>query len=403
MVITGVGIITPMGLGWKANAAGFRAGSCAMKPVSLFDVSNQKAKVAGEIRLPDNLPATRLNPRQIKRIDRAGAMLFNATGEALEKSGWELNKIKEPLPVCLGTSAGSMQLGEDYYRAAVEGKSRRGQAERVNAYQTQRQALNLCEGFGISGPVTIISNACSSGANAIGHAFKLVSMGYANRVLAGGYDALCKLVFAGFDSLNALSVTSPRPFAVDRDGLALGEGASLFCIERYDDAIRRGAIIYAEIAGYGAATDQHHLTQPHPRGDAALMSMKKASVMAGLNPDQVGYVNSHGTGTPLNDSAEGCAINRWAGSSVESLAVSSTKGGIGHLLGGAGAVESAICLMAMEGGWVPPSAAIDRLDPVCKFDLVQQPRDLSEIATSLTNSFGFGGANATLIFKRGWK
>lgn len=400
VVVTGVGIITPMGLGWENNAAGFRAGNSVIKPVSLFDVSTQKAKVAGEIRLPENLPAPRLNPRQKHRIDRASAMLIHAAAEALEASGWQLNKIEEPLPVCLGTSAGAMQIGEEYYRAAVEGKSRRRQAERVTAYQTQRQALNLCDGFGIRGPVTIISNACSSGANAIGHAFKLVATGCARRALAGGYDALCKMVFAGFDSLQALSTTLPRPFAVDRDGLALGEGASLFCIERFDDAIRRGGNIYAEIAGYGAATDQHHLTQPHPDGDAALLSMNRACAEAGLNSDQVGYINSHGTGTPLNDSAEACAISRWAGKSVENLAVSSTKGGIGHLLGGAGAVESAICLMAMEGSWIPPNAAVDRLDPICKFNLVQEPRDLPGIATSLTNSFGFGGANATLIFNR---
>ena len=403
VVITGVGIVTPMGIGWKSNAAGFRAGNCVLKPVSLFDVSKQKAKVAGEIDLPANPPGTRLNARQMNRIDRAGSMLLHAASEAIQKSGWEINSGNSSLPVCLGTSAGSMELGEDYYRAAVQCKSRRGQAERVDSYQTQRQALNLCDAFGISGPVTIISNACSSGANAIGHAFKLVSMGHARRALAGGYDALCKMVFAGFDSLNALSATSPRPFAVDRDGLALGEGASLFCIERCDDAVRRGADIYAEIAGYGVATDQYHLTQPHPKGDSAFMSMNKACVMAGLNPDQVGYINSHGTGTPLNDSAEGHAINRWAGSAVEDLAVSSTKGGIGHLLGGAGAVESAICLMAMNGGWIPPNVQIDTLDPVCNFDLVQEPRDLSEIAVSLSNSFGFGGANATLIFRRRWQ
>ena len=398
VVVSGVGIITPMGSGWTSNACGFRAGKCAIGPVTLFDVTRQKAKIAGEVQLPNSLPSTRLSYRQEKRIDRAGAMLLAAASEALTTSGWETDKMEEPVPVCLGTSAGSMRLGEEYYRAAIQGMTRRHQAERISGYQAHRQALNLCEGFGVNGPVTIISNACSSGANAIGHAFRLVQMGHARHAIAGGYDALCKMVFAGFDSLNALSSTFPRPFAVDRDGLAIGEGAALFCIERLDDAVARDAKIYAEIGGYGAATDLHHLTQPHPEGKAAVTSMSRACADARINPDQVGYINSHGTGTPLNDSAEGNAINKWAGASAEFLPVSSTKGGVGHLLGGAGAVEAAICLMAMAGGWIPPGISVEKVDPVCQFDLVQLPRDMPGLAVSLTNSFGFGGANATLIF-----
>ncbi|MEI7927847.1 MAG: beta-ketoacyl-[acyl-carrier-protein] synthase family protein, partial [Verrucomicrobiales bacterium] len=246
----------------------------------------------------------------------------------------------------------------------------------------------------------IISNACASGANAIGHAFHLVRSGKAERVLAGGYDALCQLVFAGFDTLQALSPSGiPRPFDAARDGLALGEGAGFVVVESLAAAKARGARVIAEVLAYGAATDIHHLTQPHPEGDAALKTMTAACEMAGLDSGEIDYINSHGTGTPLNDIAEGQAIQRWAGRDVSKIKVSSTKSAIGHLLGGAGSVESVICLMALEGQWLPANLNVRELDPVCTFDLLRAPRD-TKVRTVLTNSFGFGGANATLIFQK---
>ena len=388
-----------MGQGWQANAEGFRDGETALREVSLFDVSQQRVQRAGELTLPAQFPKTALSARQLSRVDRAAAMLIHASDEALSNSGWEGAEHAESMPICLGTSAGAMELGQDYYRSAVASPERRGQASRIDGYQTQRQALKLCDAFRLGGPITIISNACSSGANAIGHAFDLIAKGRAERAFAGGYDALCQLVFAGFDSLQALSTTTPRPFAADRDGLALGEGAAMFCLEPLDEARRRGATIYAEISGYGTATDRHHLTQPHPEGDAALRSMNKACAMAGCAPEAVGYINSHGTGTPLNDSAEARAISRWAGAAAAEIAVSSTKGAIGHLLGGAGAVEAAICLMALEGKFLPPNVSIESRDPACEFDLILEPQEAPKLRTALTNSFGFGGANATLIFQ----
>ena len=399
VVISGAGIITPLGYGWAKNSSGFRAGRNALSPVTLFDVSRQKAKIAGQVNLPESLPENRLTLRQKKRIDRAGAMLLLAGSEAFHASGWNFAEMDRLIPICLGTSAGSMELGENYYRVAIEGKTRRQQAERITGYQTHRQGMHLCEAFGINGSLTIISNACSSGANAIGHAFRLIQRGHVRRAVAGGYDALCKMVFAGFDSLSALSITSARPFADDRDGLSLGEGAAIFCLERMDDALERGAHIYAEVGGYGAATDRHHLTQPHPEGVSAYSTMNHSCREACVNPADVAYLNSHGTGTPLNDSAEGRAICHWAGNAAQKLPVSSTKGNIGHLLGGAGAVESAICLMAMEGKWIPPGISVANPDPVCVFDLIQSPREVPSLPVTLTNSFGFGGSNASLVFK----
>jgi len=293
-----------------------------------------------------------------------------------------------------------MSLGEDYYRQAIQTPdAQRHQAIRVTRYLAHQQALDLENALGFSGPITIIANACASGSNAIGHAWELVRSGRAERVLTGGYDALSQLVFAGFDSLQALSTTTCRPFDAQRDGLALGEGAAVLAIESLDYAHRRGAEILGEIIGYGAATDGHHLTQPHPQGNAAWQSMQEACARAAIAPEAVGYVNAHGTGTPLNDAAEAAAINRWAGARVATLPVSSTKGSVGHLLGAAGAVEAVVCLMVLREGWLPPEPFVETPDPACAFPLVHEPRE-ARVDIALSNSFGFGGANATLLLRR---
>jgi 3-oxoacyl-[acyl-carrier-protein] synthase II len=401
VVISGAGIITSMGTGWRANADGFRAGRVALREITLFDASRQRVQRAGEVIFDRPLPETKLTKRQLKRLDRASRLLLHAGCEAMRQCGWEDAELcSEPVPLCLGTSAGAMAVGENYLKRKTDqpGKTR-GLAEQVILYQPHTQAQFLMDALGFTGPITIIANACASGANAIGHAFQLVKTGRARRAIAGGYDALAEMVFAGFDSLQALSTTTPRPFDANRDGLALGEGAGVVTLERLEDAVKRKADIIAEIVGYGAATDLHHLTQPHPQGDAALLSMSRACEEAGVKQSQVRYINSHGTGTPLNDAAEGMAIQRWAGDDVAKVMVSSTKGSIGHLLGGAGAVEAIICLHAMREGFVPPNVPVGTPDPVCTFDLVRKPRD-ADLDCALTNSFGFGGANATLVMRR---
>ncbi|MCF6313516.1 MAG: beta-ketoacyl-[acyl-carrier-protein] synthase family protein [Verrucomicrobiales bacterium] len=401
VVITGAGIITSMGQGWRDNAEGFRQGRQAFGDVTLFDTSRQRVHQAGEVSLPEALPDNLLPERQLLRLDRASNLLLHATAEALRQAGWSEQDLAEEIPIVLGTSAGAMFCGEEFCRRSISGPNRRrGQASRIHQYQAQHQALLLENAFAIRGPVNIISNACASGANAIGHAFRLLKYGHCQKAVAGGYDALSQLVFAGFDSLQALTQTlPPRPFDLNRDGLALGEGAGVLMLETLQSAQRRGAEILAELSGYGASTDIHHLAQPHPQGDAALTSMTEACEEAKLNPEHIHYINSHGTGTPKNDVAEGMAIARWAGSKVGQIKVSSTKACIGHLLGGAGAVETVISLMALREQWLPPTTTIENLDPVCTFDLVRQPRE-AQVNAVLTNSFGFGGANATLILKQ---
>lgn len=399
VVITGAGIVTALGVGWQKNADGFRVGRTAFREVTLFNVSRQRAKIAAEVALPATLPKTRLTRRQTSRLDRAAKLLLLAAHEAWEQAAWEPS---ESVPMSLGTTSGGMSLGEGYYRQAIQyPHSFRRQATRVCHYQAQRQGMDLGDAFGFSGPLTIIANACATGANVIGHAWSLLRSGQFEHVLTGGYDELSQLVFSGFDSLQALSPTVCRPFDAQRDGLALGEGAAVLTLETLARAEKRGTKILGEIVGYGAATDVHHLTQPHPQGDAALTSMRAACTAANLSPEQIGYINAHGTGTPLNDSAEAEAINRWAGERAATLPVSSTKSNIGHLLGAAGAVETVICLMALGEQWLPPTTTLRTRDPICKFPVVQKPT-AANFEYALTNSFGFGGANATLILRR-WK
>ncbi len=386
-----MGIVTPLGRDLAENTAGFRAGRMAFSPVTLFDVSRQRVGTAGQVDLADE-PG-----RTWSRMDRGTRLALLAARQALAAAGLSGGEM----PMVVGTSAAAMPIGEEYYQQALATTANSSrQLRRVELYQAQRQMTDMAREVGVSGPIRIVSNACASGANAIGQAFHLVRSGRAEVVLAGGYDALCQLVFCGFDALQALSTSGiPRPFDAARDGLALGEGAGFVVVESAAAAKARGARAIAEILGYGAATDVHHLTQPHPLGDAALMTMQAACAMAGVVPEQIDYINSHGTGTVLNDVAEGHAIRRWAGEAVGKIKVSSTKSAIGHLLGGAGAVESVIALMALEGQWLPASLNVREADAVCSFDLVRTPREAA-VSRVLTNSFGFGGANATLIFGR---
>lgn len=398
VAITGAGIVTALGLDWATNQAAFRTGQTAFRQVTLFDVSRQRVQTAAQVDLPSAPPRPALLPkRHWTRLDRAARLLLWASLEAWDQSGWApgIN-----LPVVLGTTSGGMSLGQDYLLESVQApRQYRRQAARIAHYQCQRQGLDVANALGLTGQILIIANACASGANAIGHAFELLRRGEAERVLTGGYDALSHLVFAGFDSLQALSPTRCRPFDAARDGLALGEGAAVFALEPLTVAEARGARVLGEIVGYSATTDLHHLAQPDPQGAAARQAMKSACRNARLHPSQISYVNAHGTGTVLNDSAETAALNDWAEEHAPNLAVSSTKASIGHLLGAAGAVEAAVCLMALQGQWLPPTATLERPDPAARFRLVREPAH-AHFEYALTNSFGFGGSNASLILRR---
>ncbi len=397
VVVTGAGIVTSLGLGWAQNSEALRAGKTAFRQVTRFDVSRHQAKTAAEVDLPAELPPTLLTHRQRSRMDRASLMLLLAAREALQQAQPE---DAGQMPLVLGTSAGGMALGEEYVRQALQLPLRkRGQPTRALHYQAHHQARLVADALGLFGPVTITSNACAAGASAIGHAWEMLRQRRASAVLTGGYDALSQFVFAGFDSLHALSLSRCRPFDAHRDGLVLGEGAGVLMLETLEHAGKRKADVLGEIIGYGAAFDPHHLTQPHPDGEATFRSMQLACEHAGISARDVDYINAHGTGTPLNDRAEALAVNRFVTGLGRTMPVSSTKASTGHLLGGAGSVEVVACLMSLCGQWLPPETTLEEPDPSCSFRVVNAPEDAA-LSVVLSNSCGFGGVNATVALRR---
>jgi len=246
-------------------------------------------------------------------------------------------------------------------------------------------------------PTQIIANACASGTNAIGHAFSLIQRGKYRRLLCGGYDAISEMVFTGFDALQASTQEKCRPFDKNRSGLVLGEGAALFALESWNDAICRGASILAKVTGYGLSTDNHHLTQPHPSGIGPLQSMERALKSAGRNASEIDYINAHGTATTFNDATEGAAIAQLFGNRTP---LSSTKAGMGHSLGAAGAIEAFFCVIALQDQFMPPNLNFQEHDPQWDLNLVANQAQPAKLDCVLSNSFGFGGTNATLIFEK---
>lgn len=398
ILITGAGIVSPLGLDWQANEASFRANRMNVTSVTKFDVSQRFAKTACQVDLPEERLFAKLPRHRDGLIDRGTKMLLLAIREALAMA--KMPGMQGIDAIIIGTSAGAMSIGQDYFRHARSSPSKQsGQLARIEYYQPHKQLNAIAIEYDWHGPMIVVSNACASGANAIGDAMAMIQTGKAKRVLAGGYDAIAELVFSGFDTLRALAPSGiPRPFDAVRDGLALGEGAAVVLLESEDAAAERGAEAVCQAAGYATATDLHHLTQPDPEGKAAVRTMTGACQMADISPHEIHYINSHGTGTPYNDVAEASAIRDWAGKAAAQIAVSSTKSAMGHLLGGAGAVEAVICAMALRGQWMPANLNVRETDPAVCFDLVREFRE-SPVRVALTNSFGFGGTNATLVLK----
>jgi 3-oxoacyl-[acyl-carrier-protein] synthase II len=255
------------------------------------------------------------------------------------------------------------------------------------------------EEFSIPGTPRLFSNACASGANAVGYAFRAVRAGQAAVAFCGGYDPLCEFVFAGFHSLQALTPELCRPFDKNRSGLAIGEGAGILVLEGWDRAKARGARILGEIIGYGESNDAFHMTRPDPDGKVAALAVHRTLADAGITPEVVDYVNAHGTGTPFNDASEAAALLAVLGSRAREVFVSSTKSMIGHLLGGAGAVEGILTVLALREQWLPPNVNYETPDPACDLRIVRRAERADRLTVALSNSFGFGGANATLAFR----
>lgn len=378
--ILGSGCVSPLGIGLSTTRANLLASRDGIGPVRLFAVDQCHSQTAGQV--PEALDEhARHLTRRADRWTRAARMVLVAMAEALENAGGFV-----PDCVIMGTTSGGMTLGEDFYRAVDQGSPAWRTGRRVRAYYPQQPVQQAMEILRIDAPVRIVSNACASGTNALGMARQMIRAGSARRVLAGGYDALAELVFAGFDCLKASTAEKCRPFDADRTGLVLGEGAAVFCLEAGTDGLC--------FTGYGSAADTHHLTQPHPSGSGPLTAMQRALASAGREPGEVDYINAHGTGTAFNDASEARAILQIG----PQTPVSSTKGLTGHALGAAGAIEAAFCGEALLGGFLPANINFRKAEfPLAIVANTARPADPR---CMLSNSFGFGGANASILMER---
>ncbi len=360
--VVAAGVVSPLGFGLTETLDSLRNSRNSISPVTRFSVGQCRCKTAGQVS-DDRLLAIQAEVPRSRRLHRASHMMIQALAEVVAQE-----PHFEPELTVIGTTSGGMSYGEHYYRSL-------------------RQAGDLRHA---------IANACASGTNAIGHAFECVRSGRYQRVLAGGYDALSELVFTGFDSLQASTPEKCRPFDRHRTGMVLGEGAALLALENLDSAQRRGAPVLAEIIGYGISTDNFHITQPDPSGIGPRQAMERAVQSAHVAENEIDYINAHGTATLFNDAAEGKAINRL----FNGVPVSSTKSMMGHSLGAAGAIEAVVCLLALQHQFLPPNINFRAADDDLDLNIVANESRPAVLRTVLSNSFGFGGTNASILMRR---
>jgi 3-oxoacyl-[acyl-carrier-protein] synthase II len=390
VAVVAAGIVSPLGFGIEETLASLREGRDCVTPVTAFPVDRCRCKTAGQVS-DERLAKANDSQRHPDRLHRVAQMMILAFKEALVQA----EGIQPELTI-MGTTSGGMTFGEQYYRGlkAKEAHARHAAAQIAN-YTPQKAVMDAQEAFGITAPCQVIANACASGTNAIGHAFECVRSGRYQRVLAGGYDAISELVFVGFDSLQASTPERCRPFDSERSGLVLGEGAAVLALENFEAAQDRGATILAEIIGYGLSTDNHHLTQPNPSGIGPRQAMEGALRSAGIASGEIDYINAHGTATPFNDASEGKAIAEL----FDGVPVSSTKGMMGHSLGAAGAIEAVISLLALQHQLLPPNINFREGDADLALNIVANKAEAGRLRTVLSNSFGFGGTNASVIMR----
>jgi len=398
VVVTGVGTVNPLARSAPAFAEALRAGSCAIAPLTVFDTTGFRSRIGAEV--PDATPPATLPGPLRRRISRADVFALRAAIEALADADLGRTVAPERLGIVLGGTTGGMLRAEACLRERMTGARRRYRHSALVATPVSASADLLATVLGLAGPRLTLSTACSSSANALGVALDWIRLGYADAVVAGGTESLCATVFAGFNSLHALSRTPCRPFDRRRDGLSLGEGAAIVVLESAERAARRGARSHAEVRAYGTSADAHHLTAPHPDGAGAVLAMRRALAQARLEPEDVDYINAHGTGTPLNDAVESVAITAVFGAAARRLAVSSTKAAVGHTLGAAGAIEAVATIVALRDGFVPSTVTLEEPDEACGLDLVRGQGRPARLRWALSNSYGFGGNNTTLVLGR---
>src|SRR5919198_346609 len=415
VVVTGLGMVTPLGCGADVTWRRLLAGESGARRIDTFDVSDLPAKIACSIPRGDGSDGTFdadqwMEPKEQRKVDGFIVFALCAARQALDDAGWKPASHEDQ--VATGALIGSGIGGIEGIAETAIALKERG-PRRVSPFFIPGRLINLASGYvsiahGLKGPNHAVVTACSTGAHAIGDAARLIALGDAEVMVAGGAESpISRIGMAGFAACRALSTSfndaperASRPYDRDRDGFVMGEGAGVVVLESYEHAKSRGAKIYAELIGYGLSGDAHHITAPAEDGDGALRCMKAAIKKAGISAAEIDYINAHGTSTPVGDEIELGAVHRLVGNAAARMCMSSTKSSIGHLLGAAGAVEAIFSILAMRDGVAPPTINLDNPSVETAIDLVPHQSKRRSIEVALSNSFGFGGTNASLIFRR---
>lgn len=406
VVVTGLGAITPIGNTVGAYWESLIAGRSGVAPITLFDPSHHDCRIAAEVKGFD--PTDYMDRKDVKRTDRFVHFAIAAVKQALEDAQFRITDLNaEQVGVLIGTGIGGLKVMEDQQAIYLQkGPSR------CSPFMVPMMIANMAAGqvaiqIGAKGPNTCTVTACAAGSNAIGDAFRLIQRGDAQAMLTGGTEAaITPLSMAGFAAARTLSLRNHeperacRPFDRDRDGFVMGEGAGILLLEELEHALARKAHIYAEIVGYGLTCDAYHITSPSPGGEGAARAMRLALKDAHLNPTDISYINAHGTSTPANDSTETQAVKRVFGEHAYRLLMSSTKSMTGHLLGGSGGIEAVATVLAIRHDRVPPTINLDQPDPECDLDYIPYTSREHSVGAAISNSFGFGGHNVCLVFRK---
>ena len=406
VVITGLGAITPIGNTVEDYLNGLKAGCNGVGAITLFDASNHACRFAAEVKSFD--PTGFLEPKESKRWDRFSKFGVIAAKQALSDSGLEINESNASrVGIIIGSGVGGLLTMET--QSHVLDKKGPG---RVSPFTVPMMIPNMATGLaaiaiGAKGPSSAVATACAAGSNAIGDSFRILQLGKADVMFCGGAEAsITPLGVAGFSSAKALSfrnddpASASRPFDAERDGFVIGEGSGILVLETLEHAKKRDANIYAEVIGYGTTCDAHHITSPSPGGSGGAEAMKQALLDGKLNADSVDYINAHGTSTPANDSNETSAIKNALGARAKEIPISSTKSMTGHLLGGSGGIEAVACVLSLKHGVIPPTINYSNPDPLCDLDYVPNTARENKLEVVLSNSFGFGGHNVCLAFRK---
>ena len=405
VVVTGLGAITPLGNNVSEFWDNLVKGTCGIKEITKFDTEGYKCHLAAEVK--DFDAKQYMDAKTARRMELFCQYAVAAAKEAITDAALDMEKEDaDRIGVIVGSGVGGLMTMEEQVKRLTDKGPSRGSPLFITMTIGNMAAGNIAIRVGAKGVCEDIVTACATGTNAIGTAFRNIKHGYLDACIAGGAEgAICGIGVAGFTNLTALSTEEDpkkacRPFDKERNGFVMGDGSGILVLEELEHALARGAKIYGEVVGYGATADAYHVTLPEPTGEGAAKAMKFAMQEAGITPEQVGYINAHGTSTPLNDKGETMAIKSALGEAAKKVAISSTKGNTGHCLGAAGGIEGVICVKAIEEGFIPATINYQKPDPLCDLDIVPNTGRNQDVNVAMSNSLGFGGHNATIIFKK---